>query len=126
MRQTKIIATIGPASDTDQEIDALIAAGVDVFRINFSHGTRESQKRMYDRIRASAARADRLIAVMQDLAGPKIRTGRLAGPKPILLEQGTAFRISIGDIRNAVPCSNWGFRWYCRTRINNFRRFGHR
>ena len=97
MRQTKIIATIGPASDTDQEIDALIAAGVDVFRINFSHGTRESQKRMYDRIRASAARADRLIAVMQDLAGPKIRTGRLAGPKPILLEQGTAFRVSIGD-----------------------------
>lgn len=102
MRQTKIIATIGPASDTDQEIDALIAAGVDVFRINFSHGTRESQRRMYDRIRASAARADRLIAIMQDLAGPKIRTGQLAGPDPILLRPGAAFRISAGDFAGTV------------------------
>ena len=97
MRQTKIIATIGPASDADREVDALITAGVDVFRINFSHGTRVSQRRMYERVRAGAMRAGRLVAVMQDLAGPKIRTGRLVGAEPVHLKSGATLRIETGD-----------------------------
>ena len=84
MRRTKIIATIGPASDTDEAVDALIAAGVDIFRINFSHGDRATQQRMYERIRAAADRAGQLVAIMQDLAGPKIRTGQLNEGKSII------------------------------------------
>ena len=83
MRRTKIIATVGPATDTDQSLDALIAAGVDIFRLNFSHGTHESQTATYKRIRAAAARAKRDVAILQDLGGPKIRTGATRdGPSP--------------------------------------------
>ena len=97
MRRTKIIATIGPASDTDEAVDALIAAGVDIFRINFSHGDRASQQRMYERIRAGADRAGQLVAIMQDLAGPKIRTGRLTKGEVVRLQEGTTLRIATGD-----------------------------
>ena len=54
MRHTKIIATVGPASDSDAMLDALIAAGTDIFRLNFSHGTHESQGATFARIRAAA------------------------------------------------------------------------
>ena len=109
MRQTKIIATIGPASDADQEVDALITAGVDVFRINFSHGNRESQRRMYKRVRAGAMRAGRLVAVMQDLSGPKIRTGRLVGGEPVHLKSGATLRIATGDFAGTAECVSTNF-----------------
>ena len=96
MRRTKIIATVGPACDNDGAIDALIAAGVDIFRLNYSHGTRESQARTFQRIRAAAARAGRHSAILQDLGGPKIRTGTLAGGTPILLTAGEPLRIATG------------------------------
>jgi pyruvate kinase len=67
MRRTKIIATVGPASDTDAMLDALIAAGVDIFRLNFSHGTQESQGATYDRARRAAERSGRHVAILQDL-----------------------------------------------------------
>src|SRR5262249_33752907 len=79
MRLTKIVSTIGPASDSDANIDKLVAAGADVFRLNFSHGTHESHAAVFQRIRNAAARADREVAILQDLGGPKIRTGRLEG-----------------------------------------------
>jgi pyruvate kinase len=97
MRQTKIIATVGPASDTDLMLDALIAAGVDVVRLNFSHGTHESQGATFGRVRAAAARAGRQIAILQDLGGPKIRTGLLEGSRPITLKPGDDLRIETGD-----------------------------
>jgi pyruvate kinase len=59
MRHTKIIATVGPASDSDTLLDALIAAGTDIFRLNFSHGTHDTHAATYRRIRAAAARAHR-------------------------------------------------------------------
>src|SRR3954467_8933386 len=77
MRQTKIIATVGPASDSDTVLDALIAAGTDIFRLNFSHGTPESHAATFARVRAAAQRAGSAVAILQDLGGPKIRTGRL-------------------------------------------------
>jgi pyruvate kinase len=97
LRQTRIIATIGPASDSDDFIRALVDAGVDVFRLNFSHGTHESHGAAADRIRRAAAAAGRSAAIMQDLSGPKIRTGRLAGGRPLQLAAGAELVIEVGD-----------------------------
>ena len=97
MRRTKIIATVGPASDSDAMLDALIAAGTDIFRLNFSHGTHESQGATYARIRAAAVRAGREVAILQDLSGPKIRTGKLVDHKPFRLKEGDSLRIATGD-----------------------------
>ncbi len=97
MRRTKIIATVGPASDDDATLDALIAAGVDVVRLNFSHGTQESQAATFARVRSAAARAGRDVAILQDLGGPKIRTGRLKNGQPIDLKPADSLRIVTGD-----------------------------
>ena len=97
IRRTKIIATVGPASGSDAMLDALIAAGTDIFRLNFSHGTHESQAASFARIRAAARRAGREVAILQDLAGPKIRTGLLAGHTPFRVKAGDTLRIATGD-----------------------------
>jgi len=97
MRNTKIIATLGPASSSEAVIRDLIAAGVDVFRLNFSHGTHETHKTTIDRIRAAAASASRHIAILQDLSGPKIRTGKLQDGRPLPLAPGDELRIAVGD-----------------------------
>ncbi len=97
MRHTKIIATVGPASQSDAVLAELVAAGVDVFRLNFSHGTRETHGEAFQRVRRAARGAKRHVAIMQDLAGPKIRTGRLAGGGPIQLVDGAALRIEAGE-----------------------------
>ncbi len=96
-RLTKIIATLGPASSTDAQIDELIAAGTDIFRLNFSHGTHEQHAVSVARIRAAAQRASRHVAVLQDLSGPKIRTGRLAGGQALDLQPGAKLAITIGN-----------------------------
>jgi len=97
MRHTKIIATVGPASDSDDMLDALIGAGTDIFRLNFSHGTHESQGATFARIRAAAKRARREVAIMQDLSGPKIRTGPLEDKRPIGVKPGDSLVIATGD-----------------------------
>jgi pyruvate kinase len=97
MRHTKIIATVGPATDSDAMLDALIAAGTDIVRLNFSHGTHETQGATCARVRAAAARAGRNVAILQDLSGPKIRTGRLTGGQPITLTVGDPLVIGTGD-----------------------------
>ena len=97
MRHTKIIATVGPASDSDDMLDALIGAGTDIFRLNFSHGTQESQGATFARIRAAAKRARREVAIMQDLSGPKIRTGPLEDKSPIRVKPGDSLVIATGD-----------------------------
>jgi pyruvate kinase len=97
MRRTKIVATLGPASDDSRSIDALIAAGVDVFRLNFSHGTHDSHAEIYRRVREAAASSGRVVAVMQDLSGPKIRTTSLEAGKPLTLADGGELRIRGGE-----------------------------
>jgi pyruvate kinase len=97
MRQTKIIATVGPASDSDDLLDALIAAGTDIVRLNFSHGTHETHAATYARVRSAATRAGRQVAILQDLGGPKIRTGLLEGGRPLRLEVGEKVRIVTSD-----------------------------
>ncbi|MDO8678993.1 MAG: pyruvate kinase [Acidobacteriota bacterium] len=97
MRHTKIIATVGPASSEPAVLDALIAAGVDIIRLNFSHGTQSDHAGRFHQVREAAKRADRHVAILQDLSGPKIRTGRLEGGTPIPLRAGDALVITVGD-----------------------------
>ena len=97
MRHTKIVATVGPASDSPEALDALMAAGVDVVRLNFSHGTHETHRAACERVRAAAERAGRIVAVLQDLSGPKIRTGTIAGGGALALARGDELIIETGD-----------------------------
>jgi pyruvate kinase len=79
MRRTKIVATVGPASRSPEMLEKLLHAGVNVFRLNFSHGTHEEHLGVIRAVREIAARLHRPVALLQDLSGPKIRTGRVAG-----------------------------------------------
>jgi pyruvate kinase len=97
MRHTRIVATVGPSSDSPDVLDALIRAGVDVFRLNFSHGTRATHGETFHRIREAGHRTDRVVAILQDLAGPKIRSGRLEGGRAIALEAGERLEVVTGD-----------------------------
>jgi pyruvate kinase len=96
-RFTKIVATLGPASSSATVVAELVAAGVDVFRLNFSHGSHEEHADRIATIRAAAAEAGRHVAILQDLSGPKIRTGRLEGGRAIPLVEGQTLRIEAGD-----------------------------
>jgi pyruvate kinase len=87
-RRTKIVATLGPASNSEEVIGRLIEAGVDVFRLNMSHGRQEDHRLACERVRAAAARLDRPVAVLADLCGPKLRVGQL-GEGGIRIESGS-------------------------------------
>jgi pyruvate kinase len=97
VRHTKIIATVGPSSNSVEILEALVAAGVDVFRLNFSHGTHESHTESFGRIRQVCTRAGRLVAIMQDLSGPKIRTGPLEADEPLQLDEGSTLLVGAGS-----------------------------
>ena len=97
MRHTKIVATVGPSSNSREVLSQLVAAGVDVFRLNFSHGTHASHEASFALIREVAAAAGRQIGIMQDLSGPKIRTGPLPGAEPLMLEPGATLVLGAGS-----------------------------
>jgi pyruvate kinase len=88
MPRTKIVATLGPASKEPELLFRLIRAGVDVFRLNYSHGTHESHAELLRAVREASSRAGKEVGVLQDLAGPKIRTGEVEGGGSITLERG--------------------------------------
>ncbi len=90
-RRAKIVATLGPASSSPEMIRRLFAAGVDVFRLNFSHGTRDDHAARHAIIRRLEADAGRPIGILQDLQGPKIRIGTVAGGR-VRLETGARVR----------------------------------
>jgi pyruvate kinase len=90
------VATIGPASDSGEVITALVEAGVDVFRLNFSHGSHATHGATIERIRAAAASTGRPVGILQDLSGPKIRTGRLASGS-LRLTAGEPLVVAVGD-----------------------------
>ncbi|MDQ3879565.1 MAG: pyruvate kinase, partial [Chloroflexota bacterium] len=77
MRRTKIVATIGPASSDIATLERLVRAGMDVARLNFSHGTRRAHAETAQRVRTAAERVGRPVAILQDLPGPKLRIGDL-------------------------------------------------
>src|SRR3712207_3746154 len=78
MRRTKIVATIGPASREPETLARMVEAGMDVARLNFSHGDHELHADTAERVRAAADRAGRPVALLQDLPGPKLRINELA------------------------------------------------
>ncbi|MCX6023859.1 MAG: pyruvate kinase [Chloroflexi bacterium] len=88
LRRAKIVATLGPATRPEAVLRRLLAAGVDVARLNFSHGTQDEHAAAIADVRRIAAELGRQVAVLQDLQGPKIRTGPLAGGGPVELEAG--------------------------------------
>ncbi|MFQ5879748.1 MAG: pyruvate kinase [Dehalococcoidia bacterium] len=94
VRRTKVVATVGPASHGEETLTALLQAGVDVVRLNFSHGTREEHGQSMDLVRAIAQRLGRPIAILQDLQGPKIRTGPLVDGQPVYLANGAEVTIT--------------------------------
>ena len=95
-RRTKIVTTAGPASSSPELIEALIEAGVTVFRLNMSHGEHAGHQAAYDHIRLIAERLVKPIAVLADLCGPKIRTGKFEGDGIDLLE-GDEIKIIMGQ-----------------------------
>lgn len=93
-RQTKIVATLGPASGTPEMIRALFLAGVDVFRLNFSHGTHEGHRRNLESIRAAEKEFSVPVGVIADLQGPKLRVGMFEGGA-VELEAGRTMRLDL-------------------------------
>lgn len=92
--RTKIVATLGPATSSKDQISKLFAAGVDIFRMNFSHGTHENHKMVYDNIRAVESNKNRPIAVIADLQGPKLRLGTFE-TGAITLSAGQAYQFDM-------------------------------
>lgn len=98
MRRAKILATLGPTSNTPEIIEKLIKAGLDAVRINMSHGTHAEHAQVIVNARAAAKKLDKALSVLVDLSGPKIRTGLLQNATPVFLEDGAEFTITSRDI----------------------------
>lgn len=101
IRRTKIVATLGPATDREGVLDAIIEAGVDVVRLNFSHGNPEDHRRRLKAVREAADRHGRAVAALGDLQGPKIRIARFAAEGGVKLEKGQSFILDVSLDRNA-------------------------
>ena len=91
--KTRIVATIGPASSPPPVLEQMIRAGMNVARLNFSHGEFDAHRRNIENIRAAAKAVDRPVAIMADLSGPKMRIGQLAA-EPIQLKPGDRFTLT--------------------------------
>jgi pyruvate kinase len=96
-RSAKIVCTLGPASDSAEMIERLMRAGMDVARLNFSHGTHEQHARTIKRLREASVRLSKPIGILADLQGPKIRTGALVDGNHVQLRAGQHFTISTRD-----------------------------
>ncbi|WP_410620275.1 pyruvate kinase [Amycolatopsis sp. cmx-8-4] len=96
-RRAKIVCTLGPATATPEKMRALVDAGMDVARMNFSHGSHGDHKQVYDLIRDAAAASGRAVGILADLQGPKIRLGTFAGG-PVEWDTGDIVRITVEDV----------------------------
>ena len=106
--RTRIVATVGPATAAEDRVRALIAAGVDVVRLNFAHGSHERHREVIRRVRSAAEACGRTVAVLADLAGPKIRIGAL--PEPVPLTEGSTVTLAPEGEHGAgdLPCAYAG------------------
>ncbi len=98
MRRTKIVCTIGPATNSEKMLEKLMKAGMNVARLNFSHGTQEEHAIVIERIRSISERLGYAVAILQDLQGPKIRTGSLEGRNPVTLATNGIVTITSRDV----------------------------
>jgi len=97
MRRAKIVCTLGPATSTPERLRQLVAAGMDVARLNLSHGNYADHEAVYAEVRAASNESGRAVGVLVDLQGPKIRTGRFADG-PVTLVNGERFTITVDDV----------------------------
>jgi pyruvate kinase len=98
LRRVKIVATLGPATSTPERIRGLLQAGVDVVRLNFAHGTRDEHAHLHSVVRQEEAHLGRHVAILQDLAGPKLRTGPLRDSAPVELKDGEVFVLTTRNV----------------------------
>ncbi|MEO3846727.1 pyruvate kinase [Streptomyces sp. B8F3] len=103
MRRAKIVCTLGPATDTYDQIKSLVEAGMDVARFNLSHGTYAEHEERYARVRKAADETGRSVGVLADLQGPKIRLGTFR-EGPVFLERGDEFTISVDPVEGDRQC----------------------
>lgn len=97
-KRTKIVCTLGPSVDSESTLKGLINAGMDIARFNFSHGSHEEQRARMDRLRKVRREMDSPCAILLDTKGPEIRTGELAGHKPVQLMAGNSFTFTEADV----------------------------
>jgi pyruvate kinase len=96
-RRAKIVCTIGPATATPEKIRELVHAGMDVARLNFSHGTHAEHARVYSMVRQASGESGRAVAILADLQGPKIRLGRFA-TGPVQWRTGDEVRVTVENV----------------------------
>jgi pyruvate kinase len=113
-RRAKIICTVGPASHSEAILRDLMRLGMDVARLNFSHGTHEDHARNIQRVRKAARKEGRTVCILQDLQGPKIRTGRLKSHEPVLLKTGSTVTITSRDVLGTATLLATTFRGLAR------------
>ncbi len=101
MKKVKIVCTLGPSCQAKETLREMVTAGMDVARLNFSHGTQESHGLNLENVRALEKELGRPLAAMLDTKGPEIRTGRLAGGKPVHINTGDEIRLSPDDIEGS-------------------------
>jgi len=101
-RRTKIVATIGPASDAPDTLEAMIEAGMDVARVGLAHGTLDEQLERFRRVRAAAAAVGRTVGILVDLPGPKVRAGDFGTDGGVHLVEGVEIRLTPGDQRSTT------------------------
>ncbi|MBI3662060.1 MAG: pyruvate kinase [Acidobacteria bacterium] len=109
-RKAKIVCTIGPASSSPQVIDDLMRLGMDVARLNFSHGTHADHARAVEAIRKASGQHQKAVAILADLQGPKIRTGLLENGKHVLLRAGQRFTITAQQRAGDAECVSTTYR----------------
>ncbi|MEU0083815.1 pyruvate kinase [Streptomyces sp. NPDC006274] len=112
MRRAKIVCTLGPATDTYDQIKALVEAGMDIARFNLSHGTYADHEERYRHVRKASDETGRSVGILADLQGPKIRLGRFR-EGPVLLERGDTFTITTEDTEDTEDAE--GDRHLCGT-----------
>src|SRR6476659_11516491 len=96
MRRAKIVCTLGPATDSYDQLKALVEAGMDVARFNLSHGSHADHEERYRHVRKASDETGRSVGILGDLQGPKIRLGRFT-EGPVLLERGDTFTITVEE-----------------------------
>jgi pyruvate kinase len=109
MRRAKIVATLGPASSSYEQVKAIIDAGVDVARMNLSHGSHDVHEEIYKTVRKAAADAGKSLGIFVDLQGPKIRLGKFKDG-PVHLAKGAIFKITIEVVEGDVSICGTTFK----------------
>src|SRR3954464_11541068 len=114
LRKAKIVCTVGPASNTEAVLRDLMRFGMDVARLNFSHGSYEDHSRSIERLRKVANKEGHTICILQDLQGPKIRTGRLKNRMPVAIKAGSKLTITPSDVPGTAQTISTTFQTLAR------------